>query len=77
MHRIACGIKSLEKTKVPSFARCIEELSKVESRILRNKNGEDKNLYVSPDPLGEEAQEIFSAMEDGASRHPLLPLNFR
>ena len=64
MQRMAEGFKkNLGKVKTPSFAVCIEELSRVESRILRNKNSKDKSLYVSPDPLGKEAWEIYSAME--------------
>ena len=46
-----------------SFARCIEELSRVESHIVKNVGDEsDKNLYVLPPNLIPEQQDIYTAL---------------
>ena len=54
--------KRLEESGAMSFRECVDELSRVESLVVKNKEGGDNNLYVMPSRLDGLQQDIYASL---------------
>ena len=73
MEKINRGRQERLDERPLSFARCIEELSRMESHIVKNAgDSSDKNLYVLPAILEPAQQDIFTALEIEHRSHPFV-----
>ena len=51
---------------------CIEELSKVESSVVKNLEGPDKNLYVIPARITPVQERIYASLAMERRRTPWI-----
>ena len=75
MDRLNKGRKEkLGESGSMSFGECVDVLSRVESVIVKNREGHDKNLYVVPISIRRIAAKYLYSIGGGTQRKAILPV---